>query len=204
MTKGFFDVPPSYPLVEREEWRTLIMESESGVEEAVTRWTFPRREWDLIWRVANRVTEVEPIRDFIHLAQGRGNSFFWKEPNKTSRKMVYIATGNGSSTNWIMPVWSPESFYVQVNSQILQAGVHYSVLSFAGQNSFHILSITSISTVAGPPPGNALITFSYINGYYCPIVRIAGQFETKLLPAGDSFSEIAMTFRETKEDMPNS
>ena len=195
----FLDITPSYPLTEIEFWRVQVAESESGKEVRSTRWNFPRRDWDLVWHLADRTTEKEPILSVLRRTKGGGTSFFWKEPYPTTRTDIYMGVGTGSRQNWVLPVWSPGSFSIYVNSAIMTAGSQYTVSSFGGANSHHIIQINS-----APPTAGHAVHCSYVDGYYTPLVRQLSPYKASLVPPGWTKSEIYLTFREPKEDMPAS
>jgi hypothetical protein len=199
MAKLFLDITPSYPLREIEFWRVMVAEAESGKELRTTRWNFPRRDWDLTWHLADRTTEREPILSVLRKTKGGADSFFWKEPRPTTRDDIYIGTGTGSRTTWVLPVWAAESYTLYVNSAIYAAGSQYSVDSYGSANSQHVFLITSPTPIAGEA-----IHCSYLNGYYTPLVRQLSPFQSSLIPPGWTKDEITLTLREPKEDMPES
>ena len=197
MPKLFLDIVPSYPLREIEFWRVMVAEAESGKELRTTRWNFPRRDWDLTWRLANRTTEREPILSVLRKTKGGADTFFWKEPRPTTRDDIYIGTGTGSRTNWVLPVWAAESYTLYVNSAIYAAGSQYSVTSYGSANSQHVFVISSPTPLAGEA-----IHCSYLNGFYTPLVRQLSPFQSSLIPPGWTKDDITLTLREPKEDMP--
>lgn len=197
-----FQLVPSYPIKERENWRTLSMESESGVEERATKWAYPKREWDLIWNSANRVSETDVIRNFLNKTKGGATSFVWKEPYLTTRERVLIGWGTGSRSTWLLPVWDQTSLAVRVGSTVLTAGTHFSVSSHAGSNSMTILTVNSYPTT-DYPPATFPVECDYVEGFYLPIVRLREAFYYSLR-VGFDIGEVAFGFVETKETYPNS
>ena len=197
MTKRILNIAPSYPLNEIEFWRIQVAESESGKEVRSTRWNFPRHDWDLYWRRAARVSEAEAIVDILRETKGGGESFHWVMPYPSTRKDIYMGTGTGSRENWILPVWVPGSYSIYVNSAIYTAGSQYTVDSYGGANSFHIIQINS-----PPPAAGEAVHCTFVNGYYAPLVRQLNPWKSALIPPGFSTFECYLTLREPKEDMP--
>lgn len=199
MAKLFLDVTPSYPLNEVEFWRVMVAESESGKEVRTTRWNFPRRDWDLSWNRADRTTEKEAILSILRQCKGGSTTFFWKEPYPTSRDDVYIGTGTGSRQIWVLPVWAPSSYSLFVNSAMVYPNSQFTVNSYGSANSQHILTINS-----PPPASGESVHFSYVSGYYTPLVRQVGEWRSSLIAPGWEDNDIRITIREPKEDMPES
>jgi|SRR3990172_2332185 len=198
MPKRFLDITPSYPLGEIEFWRVQVAESESGKEVRSTRWNFPRHDWDLYWRRASRVSEAEAIVDILRETKGGGTSFHWKMPYPSSRKDIYMGTGTGARTAWVLPVWIPGSFTLYVNSAQQTVTTHYTVTSYGGANSLHII------TFGTAPPSGQAVHCTFVDGYYTPLVRQLNPWRSSLIPPGFSTFECYLTLREPKEDMPAS
>lgn len=198
MPYKFFDIVPSYPLSEIEDWRVLVAEMESGVEQRAARWSFPRREWDLVWNAAQRTTEVETVRKFFSGVRGKTDTFMWREPTLTSRDSIYMGIGTSVRTTWVLPVWGAQSFQVLVNSIVRTTG--FSITSATAQNSLHLLTFTS-----SVPAPNEFVSMNYTNGFFIPLVRFNSQFTHKLIKGGGyDRGNVSVTFRETKEEMPAS
>lgn len=186
------NIPPSYPLKVTENWRTLIMESESGIEQRASRWLYPKRQWDLQWTLAIRTTETDVIRNFLARHKGGTSSFLWKEPYKTRRDHVKLGYGDGSRTAWLVPVYDCSTLTFYVNSV---ETIALSVNSTGGQNSLGIVTFDTAPGIELP------IDVSYIDGYYVPIVRLADQFSFTLTKPID-YGDIVFSLTETKEDYP--
>jgi phage-related protein len=197
-----FQVVPSYPIKERENWRTLTMESESGIEERATKWAYPKREWDLIWNQANRTSETDSIRNFLNKTRGGATSFIWREPYLTTRERVLIGWGTGSRSSWLVPVWDQSSLALRVGSLTLAVNSHFVVSSHSGSNSMSILTVSSYNP-GGYPPANFPVECDYVDGFYLPIVRLREVFQYSLR-VGFDLGEIALSFAETKETYPSS
>jgi len=197
-----FQLVPSYPIKERENWRTLLMESESGIEERATKWAYPKREWDLLWNQADRASETDNIRNFFNKTKGGAISFLWKEPYLTARERVFIGWGTGSRSAWILPVWSQSSLTVRVGSTALVQDTHFSIASHGGSNSMSILTVNSFPSGTFPP-ANYPVECDYVNGFYLPICRLRESFNYSLRIAFD-IGEIGLGFSETKETYPTS
>jgi phage-related protein len=192
-----FRFVPSYPIKERENWRTLSMESESGIEERATKWAYPKREWDLLWNNADRASETDNIRNFLNKTKGGAISFVWQEPYLTTRERTFIGWGTGSRSTWLLPVWNQSSLTIRVGSTVFAEGAGYSISSHAGSNSMTILTVTS------PPPATFPVECDYVNGFYLPIVRLREAFQYSLR-VGFDIGEVGLGFVETKETYPNS
>ena len=191
--KEYLDIAPSYPLSEIENWRVLVAEMESGAEQRAARWTYPRREWDLVWNAANRSTETDPLRNFLNKVKGAGESFLWREPTMTSRDRVEIGTGNGTLRSWLMPVTNWAFLTVRVGATDKFEGPDYEILPAAGQNGLDLILF------AAAPAANQPIECDYADGFYVPIVRAKGNFQTKLIKGGGyDRSNMNITLYETR------
>lgn len=191
--KTFFDIVPSYPLSEIENWRVMVAEMESGAEQRAARWTYPRREWDLMWNAAKRSTETDVIRNFLNKVKGSGESFLWREPTMTSRDRVEIGTGNGTLRIWIMPAVGYTFLTVRAGGTEMVEGSDYEILVGAGQNGLDLISFETA------PGANQAIECDYVDGFYVPIVRMKGNFQSKLLKGGGyDRSNVSATFYETR------
>ena len=184
------DIAPSYPLKEVENWRVLTMESESGVEQRVSRWAYPKREWELKWVGAVRATETDPIRSFLNRMRGPTHSFLWREPHETSRNRVLLGYGDGSRTNWLVPVTNAGSLVFHVNSTIVAP----SISSGTGTGG------CAVATFSAPGSGMP-VDFDYADGYYHPVVRLKDNF-TYILQGPISYGELSFAVVETKEGHP--
>lgn len=197
MTKPYLTVPPA-TLTEHETWRVLVHEAESGVEQRTAKWTFPRREWDLTWPMAYRPTETETIRELLHSTLGPGMSFYFREPNKTSRNNIFIGTGTGSRTSWVFPVQSYYNATVRVNSTTFSASSYDIYVNSANGATLSLL-VFKAAVSSGSP-----VTVDYVTGHYVPIVRLVDEFAYTHHPWGYDFGSISFTVRETKEEYPTS
>lgn len=185
------DIAPAYPLAERENWRVLIFEAESGIEQRVAKWTFSKREWDVKY-IGTNYTEVNTVREFLRKQYGPAVSFFWKEPYYTDRNRVKMGFGDGTRTDWIIPVLGAESLVFHVNSTIVVPSIN----SAGGQNGL------GIATFSAPASG-AAVDFDYTNGYLTTIVRLKDQFQFNLT-APLCYGDISFSIVETLEQTPES
>lgn len=183
------NIAPAYPLTETEKWRVLQMESESGLEQRIARWSYPKRSWDLKW-VGTNYSEVTSVREFVRHVYGGATSFFWKEPYQTSRNRVFLGWGDGSRTSWLVPVSSATAVVYHVNSTIVSP----SISQGTGQ---HGLDVATFAT----PASGAPIDIDYTDGYYYPIVRVVDQFKFTL-QAPLVYGEMSFSITETKEEYP--
>ncbi len=191
--KEYLDIAPSYPLSEIENWRVLVAEMESGAEQRVARWTYPRREWDLVWNAAKRSTETEPVRNLLNKIKGAGESFLWREPTMTSRDRIEIGTGNGATRAWLLPVVEYSFLTVRVGSTEMYEGPDYEILPAAGQNGLDLIFF------AAAPAANQAIECDYTDGFYIPVVRTKGNFQAKLIKGGGyDRSNMNFTLYETR------
>jgi len=191
--KEYFDIVPSYPLQEIENWRVMVAEMESGAEQRATRWTYPRREWDLVWNAAKRSTEVDVARNFLNKVKGAGESFLWREPTMTSRDRIEIGTGDGTKRIWLMPVVDWFIITVRVAGVEVYEGPDYEILFGAGQNGIDLIQFRD------PPSANQNIECDYSDGFYIPVVRLKDSYRAKLLKGGGyDRSGMSFTFIETR------
>jgi hypothetical protein len=188
---NLLDIAPSYPLDEQENWRVLQMESESGIEQRVSKWEYPKRGWDLRWVGAN-YTETTSVREFVRRVYGPASGFLWKEPYLTTRWRVKLGYGDGSRTDWLIPVTGATSLTFHVNSTIVVPSIN----STGGQNGL------GIATFSAPADG-APVDFDYVDGYYHPIVRVNEPFRYQA-QAPLNYGQITFSIIETKEDYPES
>jgi len=191
--KEYFNIVPSYPLQEIENWRVLVAEMESGAEQRTARWSYPRREWDLVWNAGNRPTEVDPARNFLNKVKGSGESFLWREPTMTSRDRIEIGTGDGSKRVWLMPVVGYSFLTVRVGGTEVYEGPDYEINLGAGQNGIDLITFRTA------PGSNQAIECDYVDGFYIPVVRLKGSYQAKLLKGGGyDRSGMSFTFIETR------
>jgi len=185
------DIAPSYPLVERENWRVLIFEAESGIEQRVAKWVFPKREWDVKY-IGTNYSEVNSVREFLRKQYGPATSFYWKEPYTTSRNRVKMGFGDGTRTDWIIPVLGAGTLTFHVNSAIVVPAVN----SAGGANGM------GIATFSAPASG-AAVDVDYTDGYMTTIVRLKDQFQFNL-QAPLCFGDMSFSIIETLEQTPES
>lgn len=185
------DIAPSYPLTERENWRVLTFEAESGIEQRVAKWAFPKREWEVRY-IGTNYSEVNSVREFLRKQYGGAISFFWKEPYQSSRNRVKMGYGDGSRTDWIIPVLNAATLVFHVNSTIVSPSVN----STGGQNGL------GIATFSAPASG-APVDFDYTDGNLTTIVRLKESFQFNL-QAPLCFGDMAFSIVETLEQTPES
>lgn len=186
---NLLDIAPAYPLKETENWRVLQMESESGIEQRIAKWEYPKRTWELKWTGTN-YSEVTSVREFVRNQHGPALSFLWKEPILTTRWRVKLGYGDGSRTQWLIPATLATSLTFHVNSTIVSGSVN----STGGQHGLGIVTLSA-------PSSGAPVDFDYVDGLYHPVVRVVDAF-TFNLTAPLCYGEIAFNIIETKEDYP--
>jgi phage-related protein len=194
------NITPGYPLKYREKFRTLKAENPSGVTMVSARWAYGRKEWELTWPGAVRTTETDTIRDILNECRGGNESFYWKEPNQTSRNRVYIGKGTGTRSAWTMPCKSFSALSVRVGTFAATSGTHFQyttgtldTITFA--YSFYVSLGVSSSFI---PTSGTYVECDYTNGNLMPLVRLRGDFSHSLRSPGDR-GDISITIAETKE-----
>lgn len=193
MAKPFLNVTPGYPLRHRELFRTLVAKSRSEREVRLARWAYGRKEWNLEWPSAFRTTETEPVRDMYNQVDGDCKSFYWKEPNQTSRNRVYIGIGDGTTTDWLMPCQGWSALTVRVNSTTQTSGTNFTLSYSGGDNGMDLIQFASAVT------SGYYIDCDYTNGNLIPLVRFSGGLSISHKAPGEDYANISVTIRETKE-----
>lgn len=191
--RKYLDIAPGYPLREVEQWTCNVRESESGIEFRSSPSEYSRREWDLSWHAAQRTAKVESIRDIINYSLGKGEAFFWKEPNVTSRNRIKVGMGDGSRREYLLPTkdWAFQT--IRVDNVEVYEGIDYGYLFDAGANGMDILSFRTA------PANGSLVDLDYTDGYY--IALVYGEYlDETLLPAGYNYYDLDLTLRETREE----
>lgn len=191
--KTLLDTNPGYPLQEYENWVTNVSEMESGAEVRISPARYPKRQWTLAWRNVDRTTKAEAIREAILYAARNGESFFWKEPVKTSRNRIKVSVGDGTSSQYLMPIKDWDFCTIRSAEVEVYEGIDYEFLFGLGQNGLDILSFHSV------PAAGAVIELDYTDGYYYPLVY-ANVLEESLIPAGWDVLDMDVILDESKED----
>ncbi|MEM6550117.1 MAG: DUF2460 domain-containing protein [Pseudomonadota bacterium] len=82
-----FPLDPTYDTRSGPEWRTQINTLNSGVEDAVSLWQFPRYRVEVLIGRKN-LEALQLLEDFINIVRGRGRGFLFRDP-------LRAATGAG-------------------------------------------------------------------------------------------------------------
>ena len=75
-----FNFKPDFVIEETVEYKTLISEFESGVEQRRRKWENPIRKWTLRFRTRT-LSEMNAVKDFFISRYGAFGSFTWTNPN---------------------------------------------------------------------------------------------------------------------------
>ena len=78
---------PDFVLEEEIEYKTLITEFESGVEQRRKKWGSPRRSWRLQYKNRTKA-EMEDVKNFFISKSGAYGSFTWENPNDSTEYTV--------------------------------------------------------------------------------------------------------------------
>ncbi len=85
-----FNYQPDFVFEEALEYKTLVSEFESGIEQRRRKWSGPLRRWTLRFR--NRVrADMEEVRDFFKNRYGAFEAFAWINPNDEAEYTVRFA-----------------------------------------------------------------------------------------------------------------
>jgi len=189
--------PPQYPLTEHEGWLILQTDFESGVEQVVQRACYQNREWDISYKTKVNSDDLEYIRNFVDRKTKDNTVFLWREPVKTSRDHVLLGHGDFQRTTWLLPLIEVNSLTVYVNSLAVDvgAGVGSGTALGTGTASLGIVSLPA------PPNYSDVVTFSYMDSYYCPMVVMRDVFQFQL-QAPPHYGEIMFTLKEVKKGYP--
>jgi phage-related protein len=85
-----FTVLPDFVFEETVEYKTLVSEFESGIEQRRRKWENPLRKWRL--RFTSRIkADMELVRDFFKVRYGAFGVFTWTNPNDAAEYTVRFA-----------------------------------------------------------------------------------------------------------------
>lgn len=183
------DFPPAYPLNEIMGWGLYHTMFERGSEQDVPGACYPYREWDLTYYSNVESSDVGALRDFLNRQQKDSKVFLFMEPYRTTRMHVRIGHGDGIQGSWVVPVFDASSLTFYVNS----LSVGYSVSTGTGVASLGVV------TISAPAP-TEVVTFSFIDGFYVPMVCIRDVFQ--YTHEGPEYGTIKFSLRELKLDYP--
>jgi uncharacterized protein (TIGR02217 family) len=93
--KGFGQ---QFPVVKSYEWRTDLVQYDSGREQRNQIWSRPVRRWKINWQAMDEPARNRLIEVF-HRARGSYRTFMWRDWDDHRATEIEIAT-NGSSTEY--------------------------------------------------------------------------------------------------------
>jgi|GEM_PF-6680861 len=134
---------PSGVLYERapykENWKTLANQSEGGVEQRITKWTRPIRQFEVIANLMEQSAEADVLLNFIHARKGAFEPFLFITRSKRSWEKVFVGTGTGSRRVWVLPFLEWDFLTVYVGGMEVFQGPDYDILPSAGPGGSDLL-----------------------------------------------------------------
>ena len=104
---------PDFVFEETLEYKTLVSEFESGVEQRRRKWATPLHKWRL--RFSNRTkADMELVRNFFSGKYGSFMSFTWTNPNDAVEYTVRFAEDSFKFTMKAFEVYDFEFDFIEV------------------------------------------------------------------------------------------
>lgn len=108
-----FTYVPDFVLEETAEYKTLISEFESGVEQRRRKWANPRRKWTLRFHSRSK-SEMSAVLDFFKAKYGAFLSFTWTNPNDAAEYTVRYQEDSFKSSLKAYDVYDFEFAFIEV------------------------------------------------------------------------------------------
>ena len=108
-----FSYLPDFVFEETLEYKTLVSEFESGVEQRRRKWAAPLRKWRL--RFSNRTkADMELVRNFFSAKYGAFMAFTWTNPNDGAEYTVRFSDDSFKFTMKAYEVYDFEFDFIEV------------------------------------------------------------------------------------------
>jgi len=147
------DVFKSYPIRITEKWKTLVTNTDDGKEFRARKWAFPKRIVELNHKPIKQ-EEIETIWQFYRKQKGAFQPFGFFYPTKRNWFDEYVATGDGSTTEFELPSKETTLKAVYIDGT-LQDTSTYSIQTGTGTFGKDKITFTSA------PANGAIITIDF-------------------------------------------
>jgi len=135
---------PCRPFTWATEFKTLITQKESGVEESRRQWAFQKRSANLKYDALSR-SETDILWNFFTARQGSLSSFIFVEPDLPAYNSYtgeYVGRGDASQDLFAIPARSSSAVTVYVNGY----SVSFTLLPYAGISGVEFASDAAVFT----------------------------------------------------------
>jgi len=105
MSKKVFPLTSNYSFFRTQEWRTIISEGDSGVEQRRQRWSRPRHRYAITLDPINR-EDVNKAFEFFKEMQGSYDSFYFEDFNDDA-VTDSVGIGTGTTQRYLYTLSSP-------------------------------------------------------------------------------------------------
>jgi len=165
-----FPINISYGSTGGPEYSTSVIELYSGLEQRNLRWTYPRHIYDAASGVT-KMTDLEDLIAMFHIAQGRANSFRWKDwsdykssaldtaPAATNQA---LGTGDGVEDEFqIIKTYTVGAYSKTRKITHPVSGTVLVAVNTVVTTAFTVNLTTGIITFTAPPVLGAVLTCGY-------------------------------------------
>ncbi len=143
---------PSFSLVLKPKWRTIVSQFDGGKEQRRQKQAFAKYDVSLTYKMLTR-SEMQALWNFYQARKGSYEPFYFYTPDLDEYRAIYVGTADGSSVIFDIPgrYTAAQTVYLDGSQQ---SG--YTVLVGGGAENSDRILFTS------PPPAGTVITCDFV------------------------------------------